>query len=377
MARRGENIRKRKDNRWEGRYTLATPEGLKKTRSVYGKTYKEVKSKLECAKQKAREEAQRCLSNSPGGAGPDIPFNQAAEEWLETVAGSRKYSTYVKYSALYQNYIRDPLSNLSIKEITPDSPGEKIFQKGKYYSGSLRRSIYSVVQAVLKHYADEYHAPLVLVRRELPPVEKRKVEIFNTFEQGRLLRVLYDDMDLCKLGILLCLSTGLRLGELCALKWEDIDFHAKVLYVNRTVQRIAVGGQKTRTMLLESAPKTFCSQREIPLSEEILTLLKRFQHSGTYVLNCARPMEPRTYQNRFKKYLQQADVKIKNFHVLRHTFATNCVSHNVDVKSLSEILGHSNVQTTLNRYVHPTIDTKRKYMNEVSAIYGQILGQTG
>lgn len=116
--------------------------------------------------------------------------------------------------------------------------------------------------------------------------------------------------------------------------------------------------------------------REIPISEEIKELLIYTKRgSDTYVVGGDKPMEPRTYQNRFKKYLRDIKVKEYNFHILRHTFATNCIDSGMDVKSLSEILGHSDVQITLNRYVHPTMDTKRKYIATLSSSYRQYYGQ--
>ncbi len=369
MSRRGENIRKRSDNRWEGRY-VAILQGQKKTCSIYGKTYREVKEKLQEAK-KLSEVPIDIISETDSGP----TFSRAANEWLETVAASRKHATYIKYSSIYQKYLNEPLGNIPIGKITSDMINERISGICAVCSVSLKRNIYSISDSVLRYCSEKYHIPLIRVKRQISTYEKKKIEVFSSIEQCKLLQVLYQDMDLSKMGIVLCLSTGLRLGELCALKWSDIDFQNKVLYVNRTVQRIKLQGEKKKTALLEGEPKTACSKREIPLSEEIINLLKQFYHPGSYILNGEKPMEPRTCQNRFTYYQRQADINIKHFHVLRHTFATNCVANHIDVKSLSEILGHSNIQITLNRYVHPTIDTKRKYMNEISAIYGQILGQ--
>lgn len=202
------------------------------------------------------------------------------------------------------------------------------------------------------------------------------MEILNQSEQARLLRHLYEKMDIYKLGIILCISTGVRLGELCALKWRDINFEENLLYINATVQRIAIDGYATKTILLEGAPKSSFSKREIPLSDELTKLLLFYcKDHEEYIFRGKYPMEPRTYQNKFHKYLQSAGIKKKNFHVLRHTFATNCMNNGVDIKSLSEILGHSDVKITLNRYVHPTLEIKRQHMNLLSAVYGQLRGQ--
>ena len=203
----------------------------------------------------------------------------------------------------------------------------------------------------------------------------KPVEILNHTEQATLFRFLHHNMCRYKLGVIICFSTGLRLGEICALKWSDIDIDEKLLRVNRTVQRIAVPGQDTKTSLLEGTPKSIFSQREIPLSDDLIDLLFPFYGKGEYVVGIRKPVEPRNYQYHFRKFLSASGIGKKNFHITRHTFATNCINNGTDVKSLSEILGHSDVSITLNRYVHPTLATKRQHMNSLSSIYGQFLGQ--
>lgn len=134
-------------------------------------------------------------------------------------------------------------------------------------------------------------------------------------------------------------SLILTKAEICSLKWKDIDFEEKTMCVNTTVQRIPIDGKDTRTRLLEGEPKSMFSKREIPLSDDLARLLHNYHtDSGEYVINQNRPMEPRTYQKKFQKYLQFAGIKKTNFHTLRHTFATNCINGGVDIKSLSEIL---------------------------------------
>ena len=196
-------------------------------------------------------------------------------------------------------------------------------------------------------------------------------------EQGRLLSILFQETDLFKTAILLCLYTGLRLGELCALKWTDIDLENRIVRVSGTVQRLYIEGKATKTGLLETSPKSEFSKREIPLSAVAADRLEAFKNHETYVFGGKKPVEPRTMQNHFKKIIKEAGLPDKNFHILRHTFATNCVEGGTDVKSLSEILGHSDVQITLNRYVHPSMDTKRRHIDSLSTFYGQIHGQAG
>lgn len=302
----------------------------------------------------------------------NVTFGDAAAEWMEFIRKERKYSTYVKYKTLYRNYLfsikEQPLAEAGGKTIR-----ERLYPQINEKSENLKRSVYAMTNQILKYVANHYDLELEPVRNLPAGGSKKKIEVLNQTEQGRLLRYLSQEPDIQKAGIILCLSTGLRLGEICSLKWLDIDRQRKLLHVNSTVQRIEAEGCRTKTILLESEPKTAYSKREIPLSDSLLKLLAEFPAAGIYLLRGTGPMEPRTYQNRFNTYLECAGVHKKNFHTLRHTFATNCINTGADIKSLSEILGHADVKITLNRYVHPTLETKRRHLNNLSAFYNQIL----
>lgn len=371
MGKRGENIRRRTDGRWEGRYTLLALEG-KQTYSVYGKSYTEVKEKLVLAKEKAKRNHLLVLS----GQDPvrQDTFEALAMEWLRYIQQKRKYSTYVKYKDIYERYL-EQLDKVCMEQLDEDVVNEHLTRLGIKDSQSLRQSVYAVLNQIIR-YANRMHGfHLSAYKWEAETEKKKGIEVFNQTEQVRLLSVLYRNTDIYKAGIILCLSTGLRLGEICSLKWQDIDMQMKVLHVNSTVQRITVDGYDTKSILLESGPKSDHSIREIPLSDDIIQLLQSFPSGGRYILNVDRPMEPRTYQYKLKSYLKEAGVQDRNFHALRHTFATNCMESGMDVKSLSEILGHADVKITLNRYVHPSIDIKRYHMNSLSAVYGQKMGR--
>lgn len=370
MSRRGENIRKRKDGRWEGRYTAYDAEiGKKHVRSVYAETYASAKEKLAMARRsegRGKTRANRELETKT--------FCQMAEEWLEDVRNYRKYSTYRKYRTVYEKYLKQELGSCFMNQLDGETARKALEIKEKELSVSLQNSMSCVLKQILAYACVHYHMEPITYSPYRRPAEKKPLEILSATEQARLLQYLYDGMDIYKLGIIICISTGLRLGEICALKWEDIDIHGKLLHVNATVQRIKMEEGAGRTALMESTPKSLFSQREIPLSDEIMKQLLPYYGKGKYVIKANCPMEPRTYQNKFYKYLLEAGVGRKNFHILRHTFATNCVVSGTDIKSLSEILGHSDVRITLNRYVHPSIETKRKHLNSLSAIYGQYVG---
>ncbi len=376
MARHGENIRKRADGRWEGRYQIFDVErSRKKYCSIYGKSYEEVKEKLIFKKTYIKEAAERekteCkMSNWSETRNYTLAF--VAEEWLVEVKKKKKPSTYVKYKLIYHNYFEKKFCNTSLHEVKKQIVEETEFLS---LSDSIQKSIYCVLNQILKFAAQKYSMTFPNLKRPVSSTKKQPVKVLTKSEQAKLFAALSYETNLFKMAILLCLYTGLRLGELCALKWTDINFKNKIITVSRTVQRLYVEGYTTKTILLETEPKSGYSMREIPLSDAASKLLTEFRGEWEYVFGREKAADPRTMQYHFKKYLKEAELSDKNFHILRHTFATNCIEGGTDVKSLSEILGHSDVQITLNRYVHPSMDTKRRYLDGLSSFYGQIHGQ--
>lgn len=377
MPRRGDNIRKRADGRWEGRYAVVSADGGKRYLSIYGKTYNEVKEKLAARMyilSRTDSPGLQTFQISGGLQVCDTDFCTLVEEWLEEVSQNRKYSTYIKYKKLYLCHIQplfssDKLSRMSNSRIQAQLTTLEV-------SDSTRQSVLAAIKQTLRYVEKQYGYSMPAITACTLQKRTTTVEIMNRTEQARLIQFLHNDMNISKAGIYLCLFTGLRLGEICSLKWDDIDQERGLLRVNRTVQRIESKEGPAKTALMETPPKSAFSKREIPIPDTLLELLTEFWQEGQeYVLQKNKPMEPRTYQNHFKKYLKGINAPSYNFHILRHTFATNCIDSGMDVKSLSEILGHSNVQITLNRYVHPSMDTKRRYINALSANYGQFCGQ--
>lgn len=383
MGRHGENIRKRSDGRWEARYMAYDEEkGRKIYRSVYGHTYEEVKSKRAATSRK-----NIGLSGMKGTQNPEtdrswdnISFGTVAEEWLTVIKAEQKPSTCEKYSLIYHSYLEMLLGNSAIDWITEKLVKEKL-ASCESASDSLKKSIYCVLNGILRYASERYQIMLPNIKRAPSEIRRTAAAAFTKSEQAKLLAVLCHKTDQFKMAILLCLFTGLRLGELCALKWADIDFTNKTLTIRRTVQRLYVENSSTKTALVETAPKSVHSKREIPLQDIIVTLLMNYQNGKEYVFGGNKPLDPRTMQNHYKKIMKEAGVPYKNFHTLRHTYATNCIEGGVDVKSLSEMLGHSNVKITLNYYVHPSMDTKRMYADSLCKFYfrlsGQILGSAG
>lgn len=381
MARHGENIRKRKDGRWEARYRFTdTERGRKIYRSVYGNTYDEAKKK----RKQALQAAEKNIGDEAGGrqkaedsAGSRIPLSQAAEKWLENLSRKNKVSTYVKYENVYRVHLERILSTCLLSDTSDPDFQKKISDhlSEKKLSDSIRKSICCVANQILAFAAGEYSVRIPVLKPAAEKQGKRPVETFTRPEQSRLFTCIYDNPDRFKTALLLCLYTGMRLGELCALKWEDVDPGDGTVSVNRTVQRIAAEGYATKTVLMETAPKSECSRRIIPLAAELMGRLEALSGDRPYVFGGDRPLEPRTMQYRFRKILKEAGIDDRNFHVLRHTFASNCVESGMDVKTLSVILGHSDVKITLNRYVHPTMDSKKSQMGRLPDFYGRIRGQ--
>jgi integrase len=179
------------------------------------------------------------------------------------------------------------------------------------------------------------------------------------------------------LGILLCLFTGMRVGEICALKWEDFSFQEKSIHVHNTMQRLQIPDSTTaqKTRIMVTSPKSKCSIRTIPIPDSLIQLIqKEFPNRQGYVLAAVNEkyIEPRTMQKYFHYVQKQCGLVPVNFHALRHTFATRCIELGFDVKSLSEILGHATVNITLNRYVHPSMELKQQNMQKLSSLLAVI-----
>ena len=201
-------------------------------------------------------------------------------------------------------------------------------------------------------------------------LSKKELEIMSKENQKILFERLKDNFSFKNLGIVICLCTGLRIGELCALKWNSFDMENNVIKIRQTVQRIYVVDEDVRyTKIVVNEPKTKQSNRDIPMSAELLKIIKpllKVVNSEFYVLsNDEKPIEPRTYRNYYKKVLKQLNIPYLKFHSLRHTFATRCIESKNSVKTVSVILGHSNITTTMNLYVHPDNAEKKRCIEKM------------
>lgn len=360
MARRGENIYKRGDGRWEGRYIRGrTPEGRAQYGYVYAATYSACREKR---RQRLRELPREITPSN------NMTLPEAVELFFVEREQKRKLkeSTVSRYRYVVRQYIQPQLGAAPLYTLTEQRVADfyrKLQEQG--LSAKSTRDVGVLLRAILR-MAAKRGCFCTGLNAELPAYRKRQVEIFTEPEILRLAHHIVNEPDLTGLGVLLTLNSGLRLGELCALRWSDIDLHAGFLRVEREVQRIY---EKGCTRLIVQPPKSESSLRRIPLPTDILSLLAahRPENAGSFCLltSSGDPLEPRTMQNRYGSLLKRAGVPYRNFHALRHTYATRCIEQNVDVKSVSEMLGHSDVRITLQTYVHVSLRHKQQAVQSI------------
>ncbi len=308
----------------------------------------------------------------------NVLFDQAAEVWLSAISEVRKRSTYVRYADIYRGRIKPYLGNICLKDLDTKMIHDCIMKERTPEDKPSAAFVHDTLNVILQivQFSDPDLSCDKLVRGIiLPKKETPRITTFTREEQRRLITVLMNEMDSYKLGIFICLNTGIRLGEICALKTEDIDCFNHQIHVSYTVQRLRTADSlKTdlsdqadmpKTMLVVSQPKTQNSDRVVPIADYVFSVIKEHFPCGEYFLNGDCLMEPRSYEYKYKKYLETAKIPYKKFHTLRHTFATNCIASGANPKVVSEILGHANVNITLNRYVHPTQELKREQMNQM------------
>ncbi len=355
MPRRGENIYKRKDGRWEGRYISGyNNSGSAKYTSVYAHTYTEVKRKLSMAKEHS-------AGNSTDAKSAEN-LERFAVMWLEGVRLQVKVSTYAKYRNLINNHISPAMGNLNIGEITTVRVSTFIDEKlCEGLSSKTVRDIISVLKLILCYAQSKGIRCVCDFDRLKIKVQSKNASVFTKEQCDIFTKYLLSEIDNVKLGILMSLYAGLRIGEVCALRFDDIS--DGVVHIKRTMQRVQTfDSSKRKTEVIITSPKSNCSIRDVPLPEFLNDVVQRLYLPNAFVLTGAvnKYMEPRTLENRFKAHLESCGMYRINYHAMRHTYATMCVECGVELKSLSEMLGHSSVNITLNRYVHASMDLKKE-----------------
>lgn len=368
MARRGENIYKRKDNRFEGRYIKGYDlSGKAKFGYVYAKTYKEVKDKL----IKLKANPQKQVSSYKKTV--DI----YCDEWLKLKRSRVKESTYVKYYTTINNHLKPKFGNYlpqNLSTVVIEEFSYELLTSDEPLSPKTVKDILIVLSSVIKYIRKTSGLNLQDIEIVYPKERQNEMRVLTQDEQERFVSLLLCDIDDIKFGILLALLTGLRIGEICALRWGDISMENKAITVKETMQRLKIVDKETetKTHIVVGDAKSDASIRMIPLNNTAYRLCEKMfvENKKAYVLtgNPYRYLEPRALQYRLRKYTDACGLNGVHFHTLRHTFATRCVEVGFELKSLSEILGHSSVTITLNRYVHSSFELKRSNMDKLEAI---------
>lgn len=298
----------------------------------------------------------------------DITFNKLIESWLLYKYNSVKQSTYFKYKYVIEKYLYPQLKTKTLKQLVQYDFNSFIYSFN-YLNKTTLKMIITVLKSILKFAERKYNMDLKIDLIKFPKKAISELQLFTNKEKQKLINYCYNDGNLKSIGILVSLYTGMRIGELCALKWKNIDLINDTITITKTLQRIY---DNNSTYILIDTPKSNSSIRKIPINKKlhnILYALKKNNNfsSQQYFLTGLEDkfIEPRNYQYTFKKILKSIDLPIYNFHILRHTFATDCININMDVKSLSKILGHSNVNITLNKYVHPSFENTKIYLEKI------------
>lgn len=363
MARRGENIYKRKDGRYEGRYIKAYNENDAPILGyVYGKTYKETKEKL--TKCKAGSQTKQKIA----------PSNYTVEAWFEVWLNAQKRikkSTYRTYQSNINKHINKRIGSLKLRNLTREIIQSFVDDISKILSPKSVRSVFSILKLGLDSAYEKNLIPDICNKIKLPKVRRREVEVFTKQEQRRIEAFIESSGEANDIGIIVCFYTGIRVGELCALNFEgDIDLKRGILTINNTLYRVKDTSGKKKTKLELSPPKSESSKRNIPLPNFLIGKIKAMeQRSGFFMNNKGKWIDPNVYTRRYKEILRQLDIPYRSFHATRHTFATRALEIGMDIKTLSEILGHSSPTVTLNIYTHSLPEHKKKEMNRLGKLY--------
>lgn len=310
-----------------------------------------------------------------------ILYSDWIYEWLIDKKEYIKESTYANYSNSIFNHIIPKLGDVYIRDLN-----HKIIQDFLLYlykngrkdgTGGLSEKTIKDITIIIKGSIKKAINEEKIKHFELSFIYPRdnkdsRIYILSKYEQKKLTNYILENLNCRNIGLLIALYSGLRIGELCALQWNNIDFKRSLLYVNKTIQRVYIKDKNSNiSKVIITTPKTKNANREIPINKDFLELLKSIRtNSDDYIITGTNKyLEPRTYRKYFTKLLKQVKINQFNFHSLRHTFATNCISLGVDYKTVSELLGHANVNITLNLYVHPRLSQKKKCIDMICKVF--------
>lgn len=324
-----------------------------------------------------RRAQRRSAGYVPHRRGDEKPaiFSYYCDEWLLSRKGGIRESTYIKYSNAIEKHIKPELGGYPAGMIDTARVDEftAYLQSGKGLAVKTVRDILTVLRAITEYTAKSHPESFRNLKINYPKEIHREMRVLTRDEQEIFVDYLLSDTDFAKFGTLLMLFSGLRIGELCALKWKNIDLSERMIRVSETMQRLrdTDPASETRTKISVGAPKSGNSARVIPLTEQAARLCARFAspNGEDYVLTGSkRCMEPRSLQYRIGKYTRECGLEGVHAHTLRHTFATRAAEVGFEIKTLSELLGHSTTKITLERYVHSSLELKRSNMEKLKSV---------
>lgn len=366
FMRKGENIYFRKDGRWEGRF----PKGRKangqiKYGYVYGKSYTEVKQKI----YPLRIHYQS-LQKIQGTSAET--FEEWAEEWFNEVQDEVKPSTLSSYHYKLTKYVFPIMRTIPLNELSIESGRMLLKKLQKTLCRSTVQVIFRILNKCLNHAKKKKKITMNPISElKVPKAKQRKVQALTRSEQKKVMEVAVKEKKGYGIPTLLALYSGMRIGEIAALKWTDIDFESNLIVVNHTYQRIPTIALNRRTQLVLTDSKTEASVRMIPMSRTLkkLILSHRKQSKGTFVFSTnGQPCEPRLLTYHFHRIRQKAELPAVHFHQLRHTFATRCLEVNRDIPSVSALLGHASTQMTLDTYVDAMLEQRCQVIKQLDRL---------
>ena len=300
-------------------------------------------------------------------------FSKIIALWKEDKKQYVKRSTFAAYTLLIENHILPSFGEMALVE--EQDVQTFVFRKlNEGLSHKTIKDILIVLKMILrfgvKNQMTEYRQIDIKFPTER---DKHSIDILSRSHQKQIMEYIRLHFTLKNLGIYICLSAGMRIGEICALTWDDLDVENGIIHVRKTIQRIYVIEEHRKyTEVILDTPKTKNSIREIPMTKNLLKMIrpiKKIVNGNFYVLtNEPKPTEPRTYRNYYKQFMQSLGLPLMKFHGLRHSFATRCIESKCDYKTVSVLLGHSNISTTLNLYVHPNLEQKKRCMEQMSRL---------
>jgi len=355
------NIYFRKDGRWESRISNGKKDGKRRFLYVFARTKEQCIEKVKTIYKQNRPQGY-C----------NITLTDLFSEWHRSILHRVKESTAANYIMKASKHILPAFGDLPVGDITADCIYSFISEKQQ--AGFAPRYIADMVvlmKSVFRYAERTYQIANPLDGIILPKKKQPEIQLLDEVEQKTLQQYIGQHQNRSTLGVAIALTGGLRIGEICPLQWRDVDLEKRIFSVTKTMQRIQCPTETSKTKLIITDPKSESSRRKIPIPDCLMSFLLKFKgQPNEYVLTgTEKPIEPRAMQYRFRTILKNAKLPSIHFHALRHIFASNCIKLGFDVKALSELLGHSSVEITLNRYVHSSFDQKREYMKRVQMAF--------